>query len=128
MNSKCRSCQIARDQYLPTGKHEIVNAGLYCPLCNCSGKSIFHGEHEKLSGVSLECFYCNNYIIYASLMGTIWKDEIYLDRDYSLIRDMESFQSFVCINDDLIYTLDHIVQFTNPKDLFNKLKTMVLFS
>ena len=119
---------MIKEMYLPTGKHSLVDAGLYCPICNYSGKSIFHGEHDSLSGISLECKNCNNYILYGSLIGTIWKDEIYLDNNYCLIRDMEVFKSYFTINEKTVYKFDHIVQFTNSKDLFNKLKAVVLFS
>lgn len=125
---KCRSCEINLQLTRDTGHHELVNAGMYCLLCKKLVESLHHGQHDELSGESLECINCNDYIIYYDHNGLIWKDEIYLDKDFLLIRSIEYSKSTILIGDKEVAELPTVIQFTDAKNLFNKLKTIVVLS
>jgi hypothetical protein len=126
--SKCRSCNLNYELSGEAGKHSVVDIGMYCPLCKKVNKWIYHGQHDQLSGDALECKVCHNYILYSDGVGTIEKDEIYFSKNYCLIRDLEKSKSYFSIDDKRIFTFPYIVIFSNPKDLFNKLKTIVVLS
>lgn len=127
MEPKCRSCEIDRSMYVSKLRyHTLLDVGLYCPLCNFSGTSIYHPENNELAGNSIECINCHNYIIYDS-KGTILKDEIYFPNNNCLIRSLENLQSYYLINDKNTITFPHIVQFTDYGTLLFKLKSFMVY-
>ena len=123
----CKSCKLGIELGGVAGTHEVENINLYCPMCKNSNNWIYHGEHDSLSGDALECNYCNKYIIYTNGKDTIWKDEIYFDKDYCLIRDMESLKSYFSIGDKLVYIFPNLIDFSESKDILNKLKMVAVF-
>jgi|ERR1035437_6070054 hypothetical protein len=126
--SKCRSCSFNYALTGDIGIHQIGDTGLYCPLCHYSGESIFHGEHETLTGNALECNNCNNYIIYFYNGGKIMKDELYFDNDYCLIRYVEDNTSIYFSGSKLLLSFNKILDCYDKDILFDKLKTYVLMS
>jgi len=132
---KCRSCNLNYELTNKVGRHQIVNADIYCLICKSSGKSAYHGSHEDLSGDSLECNNCHNYILYTIGMGTIWKDEIYLPNNSCLIRDLEESKSHFIFNDvawdsGKFYSIEipGILQFSSIENLISKLEILSIFS
>jgi hypothetical protein len=129
----CRSCQMIADDLLVTKKrrrHKLIDTGIECPLCHSQGKFSSHID-EELVGDALECRRCHNYIFYVLPDGTIWKDEIFIpnEKGHSLfIRDLQTNETYVFVNEQEILTLDHILQFTDVKQLTNRMKTFIVFS
>lgn len=89
--------------------------------------TIYHPEIDDLYGDSLGCKVCYNYIRYHH-DGNMWKDEIYFDNDWCLIRDFSLSKSRFFINNKETYIFPNIVEFTSVEKLFNKLKMVVVFS
>lgn len=127
--AKCRSCNLNYSLTGKAGKHYIVDAEIFCPLCKVAGKSILHGPDEYLCGDTLECNICHNYILYTDNGGfNIWKDEIYLPEDYCLIRSVENCETILLIKEETAFVVPAIIQFDSGEALLQKLKILVLFS
>jgi hypothetical protein len=125
--TNCRSCALNYSLTYKDGPHIIVNKKIKCIICGITGQNVSHSNNEDLEGDALECNNCHNYILYYDKENNLWKDEIYLPEDYLLMRTYEDNESWFAINDKSIATFPYIVQFTNPKELFDKLKKLVIF-
>lgn len=68
--------------------HEVLDLNFTCLLCGFNGPCNYHGEHDELIGVSLECSKCKNYILYQE-DGKNTKEEFYLDDGSWVVRDFE---------------------------------------
>lgn len=126
----CRSCKLDYNVDEIARHHNQITLELQCPLCNQAGIWSSHID-DALWGDSLECVGCDNYILYVSPEGQIWKDEIYLQGDRVLIRDLENNTSTLCsslICTKTICKLDHIIQFQDLVQLERRAKTMEIFS
>lgn len=125
-------------------KHELVEAGYHCPVCNKVTKWYSHVT-DTLVGDSLECKTCHNYIIYvlfdlvpgvdefeaATPCLTKWKDEIYTswgDKDVSVIRNIEDNVTLVSVDDGAYIKLNHVLEFTSIEQLNKRLESIIVFS
>jgi len=127
-SSYCRSCRINYSLVGDTGKHKLIDAGMFCPMCKFNGKSIHHINDQGLTGHSLECYGCNNYIMYFE-GDLIVKDELYFDHSFCLIRDLEDEVSCLLSNDEVvIMVMPGLLDASDPAKLFRKLKTYIVFS
>lgn len=124
---KCRSCVTNIELTGDAGEHKLIDMGMYCFVCQRPEISIHHKESKTLCGESLECNSCNNYILYYE-DDIITKDEIYLDNDYLLIRNIKYNDSVIFIKDEEIITVPNIIQCNGADKLFAKLKLLVVFS
>lgn len=131
--TSCRSCKINKHLTGSTGEHQLVDAELYCLVCTTSTKSIYHSENEDLAGDCYECSDCHNYILYTDSRGTITKDEIYFsgsigEENTFLIRSVEENFSCFVKNDNKVYEVNNIIQFSNVNELYGRLNKLVVFS
>ena len=127
MKNDCRSCGINFSLTGNRGKHKLVDVGIFCPVCMTASKSIHHSENDDLVGDAYECSGCHNYILYTDGKGDICKDEIYLTDEYFLIRDLEDNTSFFGKDGDKVFSSESIIQFTDVKELFHRLKNLRAF-
>lgn len=133
---KCRSCDLTNQLIDKPIKHKLISVNFRCPLCNKIPKWYSH-LHEDLSGDSLECKSCHNYILYNSTDAKIedtkkWKDEIHFfvsGKEFFVMRDYEDSRTYVWVNDSHNpIKLNSILEFKSLEDLINKVKTIVVFS
>jgi hypothetical protein len=126
-SASCRSCSLNYGLTMKTGSHELIDVGMFCPLCKFSGQSICHGEHDSLRGTSFECNQCHNYIMYFD-NGLLIKDELYFEKGLGLIRDIEDCVSCLLVYNDLAIVIPGLIDASDPVKLFLKLKTYLVFS
>lgn len=125
----CRSCSINENLVGIAGEHSLVDTGVFCMVCQKVCKSIHHPEGDDLYGDSYECNECHDYILYTDAKGTLYKDEIYLDNNYSFIRNIEENESYFLINEEVVYCFkDTLLIYNDAKSLFKKLKTLLVLS
>jgi len=124
--SKCRSCNYVYEYSHHVTRHKLVDAGFACPLCKAT-RMAFHPQGDDLSGEAYECVKCHNYILYTE-GPKITKDEIYFPELWVVIRDVENNSTYFSIDDERIYVWKKVLPFETKEELFNKLKTVVVFS
>lgn len=127
ISPNCRSCLIEQEYYFQNCNHEIINSNLYCLLCKSMVNSFNHFGNDQ-DGQSFECSQCNNYILYFSGKDTLFKDEIYFDKDKFLIRDFEANTSYFWYSKYKSITIDSLLFFDNKDELLNKLNKLIMFA
>lgn len=111
-------------------EHNLIEIKFECLVCGHT-KTAYSHPSKQLSGDSLECPECHNYILYLEEDGSIWKDEIYFEKPYYLfIRDFKLNETYLYLDesDCNAITLNQIIEFDSADKLLKKAKTIVVFS
>ena len=127
MITRCRSCEIELKYIDKNSPHELINNGIYCPICQSINDMIYHPPSMDLIGKSFECNNCHNYILYSEEDGKIIKDEIYLNDSVFVIRKPNLNISEHFVNFKLVNKFNYIIQFDFNNDLLTQLQAQILF-
>lgn len=126
---KCRNFEFAKNEGSSLGKHYSIKSNLLCPLCICKRqKWSRHGSDGDYRGNCLECENCHDYIRYTTAYDELYKEEFYFDENNITVMFEYDNDPQCCVikNDNMVYM--PIFEFQNREQLFNKIKTYILFS
>ena len=124
---ECRTCALDTFEKRDPAGHQPFEGPVYCSVCRKEVKGYSHLD-EDYWGDAIECSECHNYIIYLSPEKQIWKDEVYLDNETLVIRDIESNETRIFVNDRRVTDIQGLLWFNSISDLQKRIKTILVFS